>query len=158
MAPAAFPRHFTQSSPIAQDPFNLQRFVAAQDAGGTYETAIGELRRGRKTSHWMWFIFPQMAGLGSSEMSRRYAIHSLEEARAYLRHPVLGQRLIDCATVVANSQANSAEAIFGGIDTQKLQSSMTLFLRADPQQPVFQQVLDRYFDGRRDPLSDAAQL
>jgi uncharacterized protein (DUF1810 family) len=106
----------------------------------------------------MWFIFPQMAGLGSSDMSRRYAIHSLEEARAYLRHPVLGRRLIECSTVVADSQAKSAEEIFGGIDTQKLQSSMTLFLRADPQQSVFQQVLDRYFGGRRDALSDAAQL
>jgi uncharacterized protein (DUF1810 family) len=143
---------------ISQDPFNLQRFVAAQDAGGTYDSAIAELRRGRKTSHWMWFIFPQMAGLGSSEMSRRYAIHSLEEARAYLRHPVLGQRLIECAAVVADSKAKSAEEIFGGIDTQKLQSSMTLFLRADPQQSVFQKVLDRYFGGRREALSDTAQL
>jgi uncharacterized protein (DUF1810 family) len=106
----------------------------------------------------MWFVFPQMAGLGSSDMSRRYAIHSLDEARAYLRHPVLGPRLIECASVVANSHAQSAEDIFGGIDTQKLQSSMTLFLRADPGQAVFQQVLDRYFGGRRDPLSDAAQL
>ncbi len=147
-----------ERTPISQDPFNLQRFVAAQDAGGTYATAIDELRRGRKTSHWMWFIFPQMAGLGSSDMSRRYAIHSLAEARAYLQHPVLGPRLIECATTVVRSQAHSAEDMFGGIDTQKLQSSMTLFHRADPQQAVFQQVLDRYFDGRRDPRSDAAQL
>jgi uncharacterized protein (DUF1810 family) len=137
------------------DPFDLQRFVAAQDAGGAYESAIGELRRGRKTSHWMWFVFPQIAGLGSSDMSRRYAIHSVEEARAYLRHPVLGPRLIECATVVAGSAARSAEELFGGIDTQKLQSSMTLFLRADPQQAVFQHVLDRYFGGRRDPQSEA---
>lgn len=140
------------------DPFNLHRFVAAQDAGGTYNSAISELRRGRKTSHWMWFVFPQMAGLGSSEMSRRYAIHSLEEARAYVRHPILGPRLIDCATVVAQSPAQSAQEIFGGIDSQKLQSSMTLFLCAEPQYEIFQQVLDRYFGGRRDPQTDAARL
>jgi uncharacterized protein (DUF1810 family) len=140
------------------DPFNLQRFVDAQDVGGIYERALAEVRRGRKTSHWMWFVFPQMAGLGSSEMSRRYAIASLEEARAYLDHPVLGPRLVECARSVVTSRAGSAEEIFGGIDTQKLQSSMTLFKRADPEQPVFQQVLDRYFDGKPDPRTDAARL
>jgi uncharacterized protein (DUF1810 family) len=141
-----------------EDRFNLQRFTAAQDAGGTYARALAELKRGRKTSHWMWFVFPQMAGLGSSEMSRRYAIGSLEEARAYLAHPVLGARLVECARTVADSQATSAEAIFGGIDTQKLQSSMTLFKRADPEQPVFQQVLDRYFAGRADSRTETAKL
>jgi uncharacterized protein (DUF1810 family) len=141
-----------------EDRFNLQRFTAAQDAGGTYSRALAELKRGRKTSHWMWFVFPQMAGLGSSEMSRRYAIASLEEARAYLAQPVLGPRLLECARAVADSQAGSAEEIFGGIDTQKLQSSMTLFKRADPEQPVFQQVLDRYFGGRADPRTEAANL
>jgi uncharacterized protein (DUF1810 family) len=143
---------------VTQDPFNLERFITAQNAAGTYDRALNELRRGRKTSHWMWFVFPQMAGLGSSEMSRRYAINSLEEATAYLHHPVLGKRLRECAQAVVDANARSAEDIFGGIDTRKLQSSMTLFLRADPQQEVFQQVLDKYFQGKRDPLSDSAQL
>jgi uncharacterized protein (DUF1810 family) len=136
-----------------EDPYNLERFVAAQNAGGTYERAVAELRAGRKTSHWMWFVFPQIAGLGQSQMSRTYAISSLDEARAYLRHPVLGPRLIECARIVANARAGSAEQIFGGIDTQKLRSCMTLFLRAEPGEPVFKQVLDRYFDGRPDPAT-----
>src|SRR5712691_7274926 len=109
------------------DPYNLERFVAAQNAGGTYDRAVEELRRGRKTSHWMWFVFPQIAGLGQSAMSREFAISSLQEARAYLRHPLLGPRLIDCAGIVVAAPAQTAEQIFGGIDTQKLYSSMTLF-------------------------------
>src|SRR5919202_6959499 len=129
------------------DPFDLDRFVQAQDEGGTYAAALDELRRGRKTSHWMWFVFPQIAGLGSSLMSRNYAISSLAEARAYLEHPVLGPRLRQCAAVVADSPVDSAEQLLGGIDAVKLRSSMTLFLRADPAQPVFQRVLDKYFDG-----------
>ncbi len=136
------------------DPYNLERFVAAQDNGGTYRQAVDELRRGRKTSHWMWFVFPQIAGLGQSSMSRRYAISSLDEARAYLRHPVLGPRLIECAELVASAPATTAEQLFGGIDAIKLRSSMTLFTRADPQQPVFTRVLDRYFDGRPDSATD----
>ena len=136
-----------------EDPYNLERFVAAQNAGGTYERAVAELRAGRKTSHWMWFVFPQIAGLGQSQMSRTYAISSLDEARAYLRHPVLGPRLIECARIVANARAGSAEQIFGGIDAHKLRSCMTLFLRAEPGEPVFKQVLDRYFDGRPDPAT-----
>ena len=136
------------------DPYNLERFVAAQNAGHTYDHAVEELRRGRKTSHWMWFVFPQVAGLGHSYMSRKYAITSLEEARAYLRHPVLGPRLRECAAIVANSAAKTAREIFGDIDTMKLQSSMTLFLRADPADPVCQRVLDRYFDGRPDSATD----
>src|SRR5579859_4943596 len=126
------------------DEFNLARFVAAQDAGGTYARALDELRRGRKTSHWMWFVFPQLVGLGQSQMSRTFAISSLEEARAYLRHPVLGPRLIECARTVSRARAESAEQIFGGIDTRKLHSSMTLFLRAEPGEALFKQVLDRY--------------
>jgi len=136
------------------DPHNLQRFVDAQNAGGTYDEALAEVRRGRKTSHWMWFVFPQIAGLGQSPMSRTYAISSLEEARAYLRHPVLGPRLLECASAVANSQAASGDAIFGGIDTQKLRSSMTLFFRADQSQLVFKAVLDRYFGGAVDSATD----
>ncbi len=137
------------------DPYDLERFVTAQNAGGTYERAIEELRRGRKTSHWMWFVFPQIAGLGQSPMSRTFAISSLEEAKAYLHHPVLGQRLIECAGIVAKAQAGSAQQIFGGIDARKLHSSMTLFMRAEPAEQLFRQVLDRYFDGLPD-LATAA--
>ncbi len=136
------------------DPFDLDRFVEAQDAGATYEHALDELRRGQKTSHWMWFVFPQIAGLGQSPMSRRYAIASLDEARAYLRHPVLGPRLLECERVVAAASASSAEAIFGGIDAVKLHSCTTLFLRAALNEPVFQQVLDRYYNGEPDAATD----
>ncbi len=132
----------------------LDRFVTAQSAGGTYEQALAELRRGRKTSHWMWFVFPQIAGLGQSPTSRHFAIASLDEARAYLDHPVLGPRLRECAGVVAATTGRSAVKIFGGIDAQKLRSSMTLFARADPDEPVFSQVLDRFFEGRADPHTD----
>src|ERR1700733_7206408 len=97
------------------DRYDLERFVAAQDAGGTYEHAVAELRRGRKTSHWMWFVFPQIAGLGLSPVSRRFAIASLEEARAYLAHPVLGSRLFECAGILAQTPGRTAEQIFGGI-------------------------------------------
>ena len=136
------------------DPYHLKRFVAAQDAGGTYRQAVAELRRGRKASHWMWFVFPQIAGLGYSPTSRMFAISSREEARAYLAHPVLGPRLVECATIVAQAQDRAAEQIFGGIDAQKLRSCATLFLRADPGEPVFGQVLAQYFDGRPDPATD----
>jgi uncharacterized protein (DUF1810 family) len=133
-----------------EDPYDLQRFVAAQDAGGTYDHATAELRAGRKASHWMWFVFPQIAGLGYSPASRIYAITSLEEARAYLAHPVLGARLIECATILtglAGLAGRTAEQIFGGVDALKLRSSVTLFMHADPAQPVFRQVLDQYFGG-----------
>ena len=133
---------------------DLERFVRAQDSGGTYEQALAELRRGRKTTHWMWFVFPQVAGLGRSPMAQRYAIESLDEARAYLAHPVLGPRLLECAQAVLDSDPGSAEAIFGGIDAVKLRSSMTLFLRADPSHPQFQGVLDAYFDGVPDAATD----
>jgi uncharacterized protein (DUF1810 family) len=137
------------------DPYNLEHFVAAQDAGGTYDRAVQELREGCKTSHWMWFVFPQIAGLGQSSMSREFAISSLEEARAYARHPVLGLRLIECAGIVAGGPGRSPAEIFGGIDAQKLQSSMTLFMRAMPDTREFEAVLDRYFDGQPDPATDA---
>ena len=137
------------------DTHALDRFVEAQDGGGTYERALAELRRGRKVSHWMWFVFPQIAGLGMSPTSQRYAIADLGEARAYLDHPVLGPRLLECARVVADSEAPSARALFGGIDAMKLRSSMTLFARAAPHEHVFTQVLDRYFGGAPDPATDA---
>jgi uncharacterized protein (DUF1810 family) len=136
------------------DPFDLERFVRAQDDGGTYQDALAELRHGSKVSHWMWFVFPQIAGLGQSAISRRYAISSLAEARAYLDHPVLGPRLAECAGVVAALTGRTAEQIFGGIDALKLRSSMTLFLHAGPQQPAFRQVLDRYFGGIPDPATE----
>lgn len=137
------------------DPFDLQRFVDAQERGGTYATALGELQRGRKESHWMWYVFPQLAGLGRSSIARHYAITSLAEARAYLAHPVLGARLTECARVVLVVEGRSAAQVFGGIDAVKLRSSMTLFLRADPTVERFQRVLDTFYDGQPDPATDA---
>jgi uncharacterized protein (DUF1810 family) len=134
---------------------DLERFLDAQDSGRVYERALAELREGRKTSHWMWFVFPQIAGLGQSEMSRRYAIDSLDEARAYLDHPVLGPRLLECCEALLSHHGMSAEQILGGIDAIKLRSSMTLFARASPETQTFQQVLDRYFDGEADVATDA---
>jgi uncharacterized protein (DUF1810 family) len=136
-----------------QDPYDLARFVTAQ--ASVHEQALAELRRGSKTGHWMWFVFPQIAGLGFSDMAQRYGISSLDEARAYLAHPVLGPRLRQCAQVVADTTGRSAEQIFGSIDAMKLRSSMTLFHRADPEEPVFAAVLDRYFDGVADEATDA---
>ena len=132
------------------DPYRLERFTAAQDQDGTYERAVAELRVGRKVSHWMWFVFPQIEGLGFSAISKRYAISSLGEARAYLGHPVLGPRLIETATIVAVTEGSSAEQIFGPVDALKLRSSMTLFGAADPDEPVFTKVLDKYFTGSPD--------
>jgi uncharacterized protein (DUF1810 family) len=132
---------------------DLERFVTAQDSGGTYRRAVAELRRGRKTSHWMWFIFPQIAGLGRSATAQTYAISNLAEAQAYLAHPVLGPRLVECTEILASHRGLSAEQIFGGIDAIKLRSSMTLFARADPDQAIFRQVIDQYFAGP-DPETD----
>lgn len=143
----------THEAPV-DDPYELERFIEAQNAGGTYERAMTELREGSKRSHWMWFIFPQIAGLGQSPTSRKYAISSLAEAQAYLRHPVLGPRLKESAGAVAGLQGLTAGQIFGGIDARKLHSSMTLFLRADPQASVFQQVLSKYFEGLPDPATE----
>jgi uncharacterized protein (DUF1810 family) len=136
------------------DTYHLQRFVTAQDSGGTYDRALDELRRGSKSSHWMWFVFPQIAGLGRSPTAQQYAISSLDEAREYLAHPVLGPRLVQCTVVAGEIEGRSAEQVFGSIDAQKLRSSMTLFLRAAPDQAVFQQVLDTYFDGVADAATD----
>ena len=133
---------------------DLDRFLAAQDDHGTHAAALAELRAGRKRTHWMWFVFPQIAGLGRSPISRRYAIASLAEARAYLDHPVLGPRLTESARILTELPARSAEEIFGGVDAMKLRSSMTLFALADPDNPVFQRVLDLYFDGVRDRATE----
>ncbi|WP_040158452.1 DUF1810 domain-containing protein [Nigerium massiliense] len=131
------------------DPFGLERFVSAQ--AGTYQDALAQVRRGRKTGHWMWFVFPQVAGLGSSPMAQRYAVSGLDEASAYLAHRVLGPRLIEISAAAAETgKQRGAEEIFGGIDALKLRSSMTLFALAAPDEPVFGRVLDRFYGGRAD--------
>jgi len=127
--------------------------VTAQEP--VYDVVVEELRRGRRTSHWMWFIFPQIAGLGHSPMSERYAIRSLEEARAYLAHPLLGARLRECTGLVLALTGHTAEDVFGPIDAKKQRSSMTLFHRAAPGEPIFRQVLDEWFGGIADPMTDA---
>jgi uncharacterized protein (DUF1810 family) len=135
---------------VKDDPYNLQRFVAAQNAAGTYERALSELRAGRKRSHWIWFVFPQIAGLGHSPNARAYAISSLAEAKAYLADTLLGPRLLECVRALLAIEGKSAPEILGEIDAIKLCSSMTLFATAVPQEPLFGQVLDRYFDGAAD--------
>ena len=137
------------------DPYGLQRFVDAQDSGGTYDVALAELRHGAKRGHWMWFVFPQISGLGRSPTARHYAISSLGEARAYLAHPVLGPRLRECCEALLTVSGRGADEILGGIDAMKLRSSMTLFLRADPTEPLFQRVLERFFAGRADERTGA---
>ncbi len=127
---------------------DLSRFVEAQD--GTYGQALAELRAGRKTGHWMWFVFPQVAGLGRSPTAQHYAISGLDEARAYLAHPVLGARLVECTQALLDLPGSDAAAVLGPVDAMKLRSSMTLFARADPAQPVFRAVLERYFAGQED--------
>jgi uncharacterized protein (DUF1810 family) len=133
------------------DRFDLDRFVRAQQ--GVHDAALDELRRGRKSSHWMWFVFPQLAGLGRSATAVRYAITGTAEARAYLAHPVLGPRLLAATDVAHHAPAHSADALLGGIDAVKLRSSMTLFARiaADPR--PFVAVLDRWYDGAEDPVT-----
>ncbi|MET0457402.1 MAG: DUF1810 domain-containing protein [Mycobacterium sp.] len=145
------------------DPFHLQRFVDAQNRGGTYEAAAAELRAGRKRSHWMWFVFPQLRGLGRTAMAHQYGIGSREEAIAYLAHDVLGPRLHQCAQLVTQSGAATAETLLGGVDALKLRSSMTLFAEvADGASEAkggrldgrdFVAVLDAYYAGERDPLT-----
>jgi uncharacterized protein (DUF1810 family) len=140
---------------MTDDPFDLQRFRTAQAQGGAYVTALAELRAGHKRSHWIWFVFPQLDGLGSSPMARRYAIRSLDEARAYLADDVLGPRLHACCEALLALDANTdAEAVLGGIDALKLRSSMTLFALAAPGEPAFGQVLERYYDGQRDAATE----
>lgn len=131
------------------DPSELQRFLDAQ-AGGTYEHAVAELRAGRKTSHWMWFVFPQIAGLGRSEMSVRYAISGLDEAQAYSAHPMLGARYDECCQALLSLGDVSMSDVFGAVDAQKLHSSLTLFAEAAPQSATIDQLLTRHFDGERD--------
>ena len=129
------------------DPFELQRFVDAQDSHGTYDAALAELRAGHKRTHWMWFVFPQVAGLGRSEMAQHYAVSSLAEAQAYADHPVLGARLVACARTLLELGGSDAAAVLGSVDAQKLRSSMTLFAAAAPHQHAFGDVLEQYFGG-----------
>jgi uncharacterized protein (DUF1810 family) len=134
------------------DPFDLARFVEAQD-GGVYERALAELRAGRKTSHWMWFIFPQIEGLGFSAMARRYAISSPEEARDYLAHPTLGPRLLDCVQAMLDVEGKTARQILGQPDDMKFRSSLTLFAQAASREPVFREALAKYYGGAPDPAT-----
>ncbi len=133
------------------DPHDLQRFVDAQ--APVFDTALAELRAGRKRTHWMWFVFPQLTGLGTSAMARRYAIGSLEEAAAYLAHPLLGPRLVACAEALLAVTGRSAHDIMGTPDDRKLHSSATLFSLVAPEAPVFDRLLDRYFGGAPDPAT-----
>ncbi len=137
--------------PDPNDPYDLQRFVDAQDP--VYERVRGELESGRKQSHWMWFIFPQIAGLGRSPMALRYAISSLDEARAYLEHPLLGPRLRECTRLVMQVAGRSAHQILGSPDNMKFRSCLTLFARAAPEERIFRNALEKYFDGEEDSLT-----
>jgi uncharacterized protein (DUF1810 family) len=140
---------------VSEDRYGLQRFVDAQEDRAIYARALGELREGRKRGHWIWFVFPQIAGLGSSPISQVYAIGSVEEARAYLDHPLLGPRLRECCeALLAADPALSAKQILGGIDALKLRSSMTLFTRAAPEEPLFRDLLTRYYAGEADPETE----
>ncbi len=133
---------------------NVERFALAQEDRGIFTQALAELRAGRKTSHWMWFIFPQVAGLGRSAVARNYAVSGLEEARAYLDHPVLGPRLRQCCEAVLAIEDATAEEVFGSVDAMKLRSSMTLFARAAPEDDLFTEVLEKFFGGRADATTD----
>jgi uncharacterized protein (DUF1810 family) len=133
------------------DPFNLERFVDAQ--APVYAQVRREMEAGRKQSHWMWYIFPQIAGLGQSPMSVRFALRSLDEAKAYLAHPVLGSRLRECAGLTLAVEGRSARDIFGSVDEQKFRSSMTLFAAAAPGETLFQRCIDKYFAGACDPAT-----
>ena len=135
---------------------DLTRFVVAQDEGGTYATALAELRAGRKRSHWMWFVFPQLLGLGRSATARYYAVAGLDEARGYMAHAVLGPRLVECARALLSLPGDDPVAVLGDVNAQKLRSSMTLFAHAaeaDEDRAAFVAVLDRYFDGVEDEVT-----
>ena len=134
--------------PAPDDPYDLKRFVEAQE--DDYLTALSEVRAGRKRSHWMWYIFPQFDGLGYSSMSRRYSIKSIAEAQAYLHHPILGPRLLECCAAVVVVERQSANDIFGSPDDMKLRSCATLFAQVSSPGSVFERLLDKYFRGERD--------
>ena len=135
---------------------DLQRFVDAQDDGGIYDRALAELRAGRKRTHWMWFVLPQLVGLGSSPAAQRYGVQGLREAREYLAHPVLGPRLRECAQALLDLPDDDPTDVLGHVDAMKLRSSMTLFDRAADDEDLFRQVLEKYHDGVPDPLTEQA--
>ena len=136
-----------------QDPFNLRRFVEAQNRTSGYERALEELRLGRKYSHWIWWIFPQLTGLGTSSISREYSISTLEEAKAYLNHDLLGPRLHEVTALMIGHADMKAEAILASDDV-KFRSSMTLFMRADPDESLFRDAIDLFFNAVPDPTTD----
>jgi uncharacterized protein (DUF1810 family) len=138
----------SQTKSGMDDPFDLHRFVVAQDP--EFESVLGELRRGRKTGHWMWFIFPQVRGLGSSSMASHFGISSLAEASAYLEHPILGARLVQCTELINDLPSQPIEQVLGGIDAMKFRSSITLFAQAGRQSDVFARALKKYFAGEPD--------
>ena len=138
---------------MSAESFDLARFVDAQDSGGAYESALAELRAGRKRGHWIWFVLPQIEGLGMSPTSQFFGVRGLAEARAYVAHPVLGPRLVAAARALADLPGSDAVAVLGSIDAVKLRSSMTLFEAADPDQPVYAEVLAKFFGGDRDPAT-----
>jgi uncharacterized protein (DUF1810 family) len=144
-------RHKVMPDADANDPYDLRRFVEAQE--NVYEEARAELREGRKRGHWMWFIFPQVKGLGHSHTAQQFAISSSEEAEAYLNHPTLGPRLRECTQLVNLAEGRSASEIFGGIDGMKFRSSMTLFAHATPDNEVFKEALRKYFGDEYDRLT-----
>ena len=135
-----------------QDTYNLKRFITAQDNYDTYKKVVKELSNGRKESHWMWYIFPQIKGLGMSSISQMYGIASIDEAEAYIQYPELGPRLIECCEILLQFQDKTSVDIFGDIDALKLKSSMTLFAEAS-NNPIFKQVLDNYYNGEKDELT-----
>lgn len=139
---------------MAADPFDLERFVTAQ--APVWEEVLAELRAGRKRTHWMWFVFPQLAVLGRSSMARHYGVSGLDEARAYDAHPVLGPRLVECCRVLSQLRGGDPVAIFGEVDAMKLRSCLTLFAAAAPAEAAFRDVLLQYFGGMPDPLTTAA--
>lgn len=135
-------------SPNSADPYGLERFVRAQEHD--YATALAEIRSGQKRSHWMWYIFPQYRGLGHSEIAQHYAIKSVDEARAYLEHPALGTRLLECVNALLHLEGRTAHQIFGSPDDLKLRSCATLFAHVAPSESAFERLLDKYYDGQRD--------
>lgn len=135
------------------DPLDLDRFVQAQSRA--WDDVLAELRAGRKTSHWMWFVFPQLAALGRSSTAKFYGLRGLDEARAYAAHPVLGPRLRECCSILVGQRGDDPVAIFGGIDAMKLRSCVTLFRHAEPQEPVYAAVLDRYYGGDADAATES---
>lgn len=146
----------SETTPAAR--FELNRFVEAQEDGGAFDRALVELRAGRKTTHWSWFVFPQLRGLGRSATAEFFGIASLDEARAYLEHGVLGPRLLQAMRAAADAPADSAVEVMGAIDALKLRSSATLFHFAAPDEPVFQTVLDRWYGGVSDPATESLLL